>query len=442
MAVMASATQHDGDDTPGTCPAPPSPRPAIAKLARSAPSPILVHHRPQSSFFSPTCTHTTMTRLYEPNFGWLYRCTQDREFMIEDQMEKGRPVSFDLFGASFLDRKPAPSPRGPASRSDPLNFLTEITVDDLRTYTPQQIKTILEQREHVSLPVSPSCSGCHVSNWVQLHEVLERQQRLIPGRSYYYPSLGTRRKGDPPSGFGFPACASLPNVDKPWVVSEGMSASSSAVMPRASLSLDGIVKGDIPPTAISGFGFHLQGSRPLVDAEVVQNIGYRAVPWPNALIPAEDSTSSMWSSLMEMIDDDAVCTALPYEACTPTTPNTDAANTPDFAAAHLDYPTHNADAVTHSDWTAPRTLPDFLDLDLDAAGIENSADEPLLGSSTPRCRPSTPDRDAFLYEMPSPMMEAELVEGCFHEEPLEVVDGIAVTEEGVGLGVADVMAQV
>ncbi|KAK6851498.1 hypothetical protein PG995_011623 [Apiospora arundinis] len=350
--------------------------------------------------------------------------------MIEDQMEKGRPVSFDLFGASFLDRKPAPSPRGPASRSDPLNFLTEITVDDLKTYTPQQIKTILEQREH-------------------LHEVLERQQRLIPGRSYYYPSLGTRRKGDPPSGFGFPACASLPNADKPWVVSEGdecqfkcCHACRPTCEQRASLSLDGIVKGDIPPTAISGFGFHLQGSRPLVDAEVVQNIGYRAVPWPNALIPAEDSTSSMWSSLMEMIDDDAVCTALPYEACTPTTPNTDAANTPDFAAAHLDYPTHNADAVTHSDWTAPRTLPDFLGLDLDAAGIENSADEPLLGSSTPRCRPSTPDRDAFLYEMPSPMMEAELVEGCFHEEPLEVVDGIAVTEEGVGLGVADVMAQV
>lgn len=43
-----------------------------------------------------------------------------------------------------------PSPRGPALRKDPLSFLTEISVDDLKSYTPQQIKTILEQREKVS----------------------------------------------------------------------------------------------------------------------------------------------------------------------------------------------------------------------------------------------------------------------------------------------------
>ena len=72
LPVMASATQqHDGDEgPPGTSStSPASPRPAIAKLARPAPSPVLVHHRrPQSSTFSPTCTHMTMTRLYEPNF--------------------------------------------------------------------------------------------------------------------------------------------------------------------------------------------------------------------------------------------------------------------------------------------------------------------------------------------------------------------------------------
>ncbi|KAK8123934.1 hypothetical protein PG999_003852 [Apiospora kogelbergensis] len=266
-------------------------------------------------------------------------------------MEKGLPVSFDCLGASFMDRKPVPSPRGPALRADPLSFLTEITVDDLKSYTPQQLKTILEQREN-----------------------------------------------------------------------------------RASLSLDGIVKGDIPPTAITGFGFHLQGTRPLLDARIVRNIGYRAVPWPNALKPTEGSTSSMWSSFMDIRDDDAVFTALCNQACTPNTPNSDAANTPVLVADQSDYPTHNADVATHSSfWTAPRTLPDFSELNLDAAGIEDMAEESL---------PSTPNEAVPICEKQSPMMEAELAEGTFHEEPLEVIDGIAVTEESVGLGVADVTTQV
>lgn len=51
-----------------------------------------------------TCTHMTMTRLYTKYFccaicartgdmGWLYRCTQDRELLIEHDMEYGREVS-------------------------------------------------------------------------------------------------------------------------------------------------------------------------------------------------------------------------------------------------------------------------------------------------------------------------------------------------------------
>ncbi|KAK7936673.1 uncharacterized protein PG986_015111 [Apiospora aurea] len=433
---MASATQREGGEASGTS-SPASPRPAIAKLARSAPSPVLVHHRPQSSIFSPTCTHTTMTRLYEPNFGWLYRCTQDREFMLEDQMEKGLPVSFDLLGASFVDRKPVPSPRGPALRSDPLSFLTEITVEDLKSYTPQQIKTILEQRGN-------------------LHEVLERQRRLSTTRSYYYPSSGSRRSGVPSQCFGFPNYETHCNREKPWVACEAQEcqfkcchACRPSSEQRACLSLDGIAKGDIPPTAITGFGFHLQGSRPLMDAGLIQNIGYRAVPWPNALAPTEDSTPSMWTSFMDMVDnDDDFHTALPEAVSMPTTPKLDAASTSDFTSDRPDNPTHDVDSAAHSDdWTAPRTLPDLDDLDLDAHGIEDSTDEPLVASSMPR-RPSAPNGDVFLQEkpslrkMPSIMMEAELEEGCFHEDPLEVVDGIAVTEESVGLGVADVTTQV
>lgn len=152
---------------------------------------------------------------------------------------------------------------------------------------------------------------------------------------------------------------------------------------------------------------------------------------------------------MDMIDDDdAPHTVLPDTASMPTTPTTDTASTSAFTSDNPDYPTHNADSMAHSDWTAPRKLPDSFDLDLDAHSIDDSAvDEPLVASSTPR-RPSAPNGDVFLpekpslREKPSAMMEAELEEGCFHEDPLEVADGIAVTEESVGLGVADVTAQV
>jgi hypothetical protein len=49
------------------------------------------------------CTHLTMTRLYThefrcvvcmqlPRAGWLYRCTQDRELMLEDEFDRGEAV--------------------------------------------------------------------------------------------------------------------------------------------------------------------------------------------------------------------------------------------------------------------------------------------------------------------------------------------------------------
>lgn len=51
------------------------------------------------------CTHITMTRIYTDEFrcaiclqpgtmGWLYRCTQDRELLIEDDLERDSKVGF------------------------------------------------------------------------------------------------------------------------------------------------------------------------------------------------------------------------------------------------------------------------------------------------------------------------------------------------------------
>lgn len=47
---------------------------------------------------------------------------------------------------------------------------------------------------------------------------------------------------------------------------------------KAWLSLDGIVNGDIPPTAAGAYSFHYMQQRPVCKASVVANLGYRAVP--------------------------------------------------------------------------------------------------------------------------------------------------------------------
>lgn len=59
-----------------------------------------------------TCTHITMTRLYTDEFrcviclktssmGWVWRCTQDRDLMLEDK-QYFDDVSDSLFGRRRL----------------------------------------------------------------------------------------------------------------------------------------------------------------------------------------------------------------------------------------------------------------------------------------------------------------------------------------------------
>lgn len=44
------------------------------------------------------------------------------------------------------------------------------------------------------------------------------------------------------------------------------------------VSLDAVLNGDILPTVATGFAFSYMDSRPMANADVVKNIGYRAVP--------------------------------------------------------------------------------------------------------------------------------------------------------------------
>jgi hypothetical protein len=47
---------------------------------------------------------------------------------------------------------------------------------------------------------------------------------------------------------------------------------------RCYLSLDAIALGEYPATALTGFGFHYYGQRPIAPAELVRNIGSRPNP--------------------------------------------------------------------------------------------------------------------------------------------------------------------
>ena len=96
--------------------APPSPR----RFTISAfPTPAI---RTRKNGGNGQCTHLTTTRLYTEefrcalclhvgSFGWLYRCTQDRELLLEEDMETGFAVSSSLPSAHqtrtcFNDKTP------------------------------------------------------------------------------------------------------------------------------------------------------------------------------------------------------------------------------------------------------------------------------------------------------------------------------------------------
>lgn len=72
----------------------------------------------------------------------------------------------------------------------------------------------------------------------------------------------------------------LPAPFKPWVPPMAMECQFKCchkcrphLHPRSFLSLNAILSNDIPATAITGFGFHLQHCRPVADACVVRSIG-------------------------------------------------------------------------------------------------------------------------------------------------------------------------
>ncbi|KAF4634540.1 hypothetical protein G7Y89_g3569 [Cudoniella acicularis] len=136
-----------------------------------------------------------MTRLYTDEFrcsvcfregslGWLWRCTQDRELLLEDDLDRGFVEKFDDLNENFELSK-APKKRSPAARMSKLSFLEEISDEELKNYSSAQVHQILKQRSDKERPVADvdvvkglGLRPCPVTPKQEMQEKTSRQSLL------------------------------------------------------------------------------------------------------------------------------------------------------------------------------------------------------------------------------------------------------------------------
>ncbi|KAI1410117.1 hypothetical protein F5Y13DRAFT_202494 [Hypoxylon sp. FL1857] len=325
--------------------------------------------------------------------GWLWRCTADRDLLLENAIAQGYPVGYDLLGDEFAGSLTV-RPRSPESRADKLSFFGEVTSAQLKTYTPDQVRKILEQRENIL-------------------EVAARSSSSLP----------------PPPGFD---CF---KTRKPWVpdeVDECQFKCCPRCRPSAETrsypSLDGIVNGDIPPSAAVGFDFQRSG-RIVIHPDRLKDIGLRAVPWPGAAAKSETSTSSV-SSLSSLSS--LHCSSL--------------SNEEDSEAMHAESP----ESLSSGDSLATESIAaDEHQLSVipqppwphSPVSSKENIRAVLFSACLTSLPAPTPEEQASLCQSSTHAKEETKDEG-FHEQPADVVYGVAILEESVKLGVPDIISQV
>ncbi|KAL7818008.1 hypothetical protein V8C44DRAFT_210431 [Trichoderma aethiopicum] len=420
-----------------------------------------LHRRP---IFEPQCTHATMTRIYSPSLlcshchypgpsGWLYQCTQDREDLIEHAVARGEFISMDQVGCQLAPlmgiRKGSA-----AAREDRLSFLSEISQEQLAQYRPDQVARILRQRENVQLII-------------QQDKVRKNSAAILSRLAHPY---------------GIDSASCSIGLQKPWLCTPQEECQYRVCQncrpgcaDRAFLSLNAVANGEVPPTAAAGYSFHLLGQRPVVDANVLKNIGCRPVPMPQPTpdSSARDSPASAMS-VMDMLDTQINRGRLlwtrqgdeveveEYDAdfdwtLTPTTSS--------IASGYLKYSPgcENlgviADAATPStfaprQWTPPpspasgMSEPGSKVIDTPSKRVPSSQDgEPLseltIVQSTENATVGH-RREQSVDESPcgaTTRSATPLSDHSFPPSPLKVPHGVAVLEESVELRVPDVIMQ-
>lgn len=171
-------------------------------------------------------------------------------------------------------------------------FLNEINDEQLKTYSPAQIARILEQRSCVRISVSCRLTlfpGIHLSiaNAHQLQEtVIEDCANELEAFAESKASKSSTGRLDKSSST---SAIEKPRVyeTKPWMPIPKTECQFKvcprcrpSFRERAYLSIDAVVNGDLPATAVSGFGFNLLGQRPVASVDLMKSIGLRASPKP------------------------------------------------------------------------------------------------------------------------------------------------------------------
>ncbi|KAH6724241.1 hypothetical protein BKA61DRAFT_687369 [Leptodontidium sp. MPI-SDFR-AT-0119] len=491
--------------------APPSPR---RSTISALPAPAT---RTRKNGGNGQCTHLTTTRLYTEDFrcalclrvgsfGWLYRCTQDRELLLDEDMENGFEEKLDKF-CDILPESISPRKRSAAARADKLSFLTEISDEAMKSYTPEQLKIVLAQRAHVldqlSQPDSPDSPDFPEAFY-------ENRPLPTPTRTPH---------PNPPPGLPIPPVSPSNNDGlKPWFPLQGGECQFKcchfcrpSLKERSFLSLNGIADGDIPATSITGFGFHLQKQRPVALVKHVQNLGLRPNPSPrppphqdpnqtqhhsnpsSPTLPPKKRVKRRPTSLglgLGIFASEAVHPSASPTYTAPPSPRPPL--TPTFSTRPSTL-TSSGLSITIPRPTTPilnsfehQALSSRPDLGIAVNRRHSYSPSPSLSSSisessqrmqTPATAtalpPPTPNEQSLnMLQMHSPVaaqhiqteqsalpvpptctsmstsmsistaMETdELIQGEFSSAPLEVKDGIAVTEESVELHVADVTTQ-
>ncbi|KUI56915.1 hypothetical protein VP1G_04315 [Cytospora mali] len=240
--VKPAPSEEAGNNHIHGVPPPPLQRSMFAPRHRT-PSP---RHLP----YSDRCFSLGMSRVYDntlrcdkcrhsSDFGWFYRCTNETETRLYESIRDGNIEHFDETGEMFSQQVKQPT-GGPAARADKLSLLKELKPEQIESLSAPQLAKLLKQRES--------------ANATALND---RYGFLAPGPEDRPYLTGERQE-----------CKNTlcPHCGKGMVGEE-----------IALLDLDGILKGNIPPTVAVGYCFRKHG-RPVADADIVRNIGLRQVP--------------------------------------------------------------------------------------------------------------------------------------------------------------------
>ncbi|KAI1369136.1 hypothetical protein F5Y08DRAFT_325541 [Xylaria arbuscula] len=434
--------------------------PASAATATPPPPvPLSTYSTYKPQTFQPTCTHLTMTRVYEPAF----KCSLCH-----------RPGHFDYLG-NALGKEIRPGLRSPERRASKLSFFEEVTPEQMKTYSPSQVATILQQRENL------------------LNLVSQQHQDAGNTPPLYLPSgRHGRNVLKPPPGLLY----MVPTDIKPWIPRKDEECQAKychtcrpSCELRSYLSIDSIMHGEIPPTVATGYGFHRMKTRPVVDVEVIRAIGLRPVPWRRvhshgyASSPSSQSTWTlsdiMEDQLIELeveLEDSDSGEGSAIDSARSTRSHTNAfeqqrpAFTPPSTSicwTGIARQENGTMGFEHCPFVCDGRSPESLKTNDEVrrqvvgsiAGLmERELDEYDVEEFDSICS-FTPTKQSMKSEANLPsrsplksakdisrgeitlMMKEELEEGRFHHDPLDVGDGIAVLEESIELGVPDVIAK-